>query len=214
MPSTLVAANLLDRELQLRKDIRNTFEKWNGENGHEPNLTGRQLVHVTQFRGTTEQRRLHAHLFLHFALVGELLLQYLGPLFSYIPRPRNVADICAFDQQAAKKRLIHVNVLGLPADDTAVVCVELLLQRTQPFHEFLMHTHIRRQDRADQQLPELFILEGSGPMTTKDLRKGGTVKRFQDGVVVVELRQRGVQFDEEEIVDSRVAYIVSNGGNE
>ena len=48
-------------------------------------------------------------------------------------------------------------------------------------------------------------------MSTQNLGKGGAVERLQDGIVVVELSQRCVQFDEEEIVDTWVANVMTNG---
>lgn len=40
------------------------------------------------------------------------------------------------------------------------------------------------------------------------------MKRLQNGVVVVELRQRGIQFDEEKVVNARVSDVMANCGDE
>lgn len=39
------------------------------------------------------------------------------------------------------------------------------------------------------------------------------MERFQDRTVIVELRQGGVEGDEEPIVDTRVAHIVADGSD-
>ena len=48
-------------------------------------------------------------------------------------------------------------------------------------------------------------------MSSQYLRVRRTMKCFQNRLVVVQLCQRGIEFDEEHVVDTGVAYIVSNG---
>ncbi len=47
-------------------------------------------------------------------------------------------------------------------------------------------------------------------MTAQYLRVSSTVEGFQDRLIVVQLSERGVQLDQEHVVDTRMADIMSN----
>jgi hypothetical protein len=65
---------VLDRESQLRQKVRNALEERESEDRHEPDLTGGELVDVSQLRWTTKQRSFHAYLALHLSLIGKFFL--------------------------------------------------------------------------------------------------------------------------------------------
>lgn len=74
-----------------------------------------------------------------------------------------------------------------------------------------MKLHISGQYRADHQLPHVGALESRWPVSPENLGVCGAVEGFQNRAIVVELRERSVEGDEEGIVDSRMPNIMSNG---
>lgn len=50
-------------------------------------------------------------------------------------------------------------------------------------------------------------------MTAKDLRVSGAVEGLENRSVIVQLGERGIESNEEGIVDTRVTNIVTNGGD-
>jgi hypothetical protein len=51
-------------------------------------------------------------------------------------------------------------------------------------------------------------------MPSKDLRESCTMEGLQHRPVVIKLSERGVEGDEKRIVDTWVAYVMSNGGDQ
>ena len=91
--------------------------------------------------------------------------------------------------------------------------IKLLLEIAQIAHVFEVNLHIGGKDHFDEQATHFYVRESTVPVPTQNLRVCCTVKRLQDGVVVVELSKRRAQSHQECVINARVADVVPDGGN-
>ena len=125
----------------------------------------------------------------------------------------DIAYIGALDEEGAGQRFRLLDGALIPAIRRAALA-QLRLQVAQLLHVIKVKSHIGRQDGADHQASHFAIAEGGGPVPPQDLRIGSAMKGFQDGPVIVQLGERGIEGDQEAIVHPGMADIVTDRGDE
>lgn len=77
----------------------------------------------------------------------------------------------------------------------------------------IVDAHISGEDRANHKRAHLRILKDGGPVPAEYLGVSSAVKGLENRSVVVELGEGSIELDEEHVVDTWMAYIMTQSND-
>jgi hypothetical protein len=105
----------------------------------------------------------------------------------------HVADVGTFDQKTTSEVFLLFTNFDAPAiKDTFFMC-NLLLKTTEIGHVLEVEAHVRGEDVVDHELAHGNIGKDSWPVAAQDLRVCSAVERLENGSIIIELGEGGVE---------------------